>query len=315
MSMFKGLFTALITPFQEDGGLDVSGLRFLIRRQIEAKVEGIVLFGSTGEAQTLSMEEKEKILRIAVEEAKDKTLLIAGTGSSSTEQTIKNTLSAKERGADGALIVTPFYNKPTQEGIYRHFKAVAEQCHFPILVYNSPGRSATHIEVNTLQRLAQLEFIVGIKEASALLPYMMDVLLQVGKENPAFSILSGDDIFAFPLMALGGHGVISVASNLFPAPMKEFIDSLKGGDFQKGQRVHFELLPLLKLLFLETNPIPVKAAMHFLGLPAGECRLPLCPLSSVHAKMLRDFLTHFSLGQTALTLLSAREGERGLANG
>ena len=279
--LMRGLYTALITPFDTAGQLDEEGLRHNIRFQIKHGVDGILLLGSTGESSTLSTHEKERVIRIGVEEAKHKVPIWIGTGSFSTDQTIENTRRAKELGADGALVVTPYYNKPTPEGLYRHFKALTESVQFPICLYNTQGRTCLNIQPETLKRIATLPGIIGVKEASGHLA-QIDEVIQSFAHKPSFAVLSGDDFLAFPVMVLGGHGVISVVSNLVIKPMKELVHACLEGDFMRARALHQQLSFLFKDAFIETNPIPIKAAMKISHMPSGSCRLPLCDLSSAN---------------------------------
>jgi 4-hydroxy-tetrahydrodipicolinate synthase len=287
----KGLFTALITPFAEDA-LDEKGLRQLIQRQLAAQVTGIVILGTTGESATVTEEEKERILAIALEEAQGKTLLIAGTGSNSTEKTIRETKRAYELGFDAALVVTPYYNKPTQEGIYQHFKALSAATPLPLIAYNIQGRTGVNIETPTLIRLAHLPHLIGVKEASGNMNQMADVLYALKQEQLPFSVLCGDDGLTLPLIALGGQGVISVVSNLFPTEMMNLVQAALAGDFARARKEHEALLPFFRAAFLETNPIPIKAALQHLGLPAGSCRLPLSALQDKNHAALLCVLQH-----------------------
>lgn len=285
----EGLFTALITPFKNDA-LDEQGLRQLIQRQLAAQVSGIVILGTTGESATVTEEEKERILAIALEEAQDKTLLIAGTGSNSTEKTIRETQRAYELGFNAALVVTPYYNKPTQEGIYQHFKALSSATPLPLIAYNIQGRTGVNIETPTLMRLAHLPHLIGVKEASGNVNQMADVLYALKQEQLPLSVLCGDDGLTLPLIALGGQGVISVVSNLFPIDMMRLVQAALAGDFARARKEHEALLPFFRAAFLETNPIPIKAALHHLGLPAGSCRLPLSGLQDKHHAELLNIL-------------------------
>lgn len=275
---FKGLYSVLVTPFDEHLELDEKGLQENIQFQIRERVQGIVVLGTTGEAPTLSSEEQDRIVLIAKEETSGKVPLVVGTGSYSTSDTIKKTLKAKKLGADAVLIVTPYYNKPTQEGLYLHFKAIAEACDIPIIIYNIQGRTGQNLQTATLKRLAEIPSIVGVKEASGSVPQMMEVIATMREFRPGFKVLSGDDALTFPLMALGGHGVLSVVSNIIPRTLSEFVENLLQGNFSKAREMHYHLMPLFSAAFIETNPIPIKAAMRHLGYPAGGCRLPLCDL-------------------------------------
>lgn len=288
---FKGLYTAIITPFGPQGNLDEEGLRENLTFQLEGKVDGIVVLGTTGETPTLTHEEQERVIDIALEEVKGKALLMVGTGSYSTKQTIAMTRFAQEKKADAALIVTPYYNKPTQEGIFKHFSAICEAVSLPICLYNIQGRTAQNIQTETLERLISLPSIKGVKEASGNIIQMTEVLEKIKQQRPDFSVLSGDDILTFPLMALGGDGVISVVSNLIPHPMHQFIQAALEEKWTLAREWHYQLLPLFRAIFLETNPIPIKKAMELWGMAAGSCRLPLCDLSNGNAEKLQQVLS------------------------
>lgn len=295
MDTLKGVFTSLITPFDQENHLDEKGLRFLIQRQLQHSIHGIVVLGTTGESPTLSELESERIITIAREEINAECHLMIGTGSYATDKTIKNTLKAKQLGADSALIIVPFYNRPTQEGIYQHFKAITEATDIPIVIYNHPLRTGQNLQLDTLKRLMKVPLIVGIKETSGNISQINDFIELARKERPNFSILSGDDGLTLPLMALGGHGVISVCSNIFPEEFKALIDSMLEGNYETARELHYQLSPIIKALFIESNPIPVKAALNFLNLPAGNCRLPLCDLLPENKSKLESLLQLFCL--------------------
>lgn len=285
----KGLYTAMITPFNKNGDLDEEGLRLNIRFQIENGVSGIVLLGTTGETPTLTMEEQERIVQIGVEECKNRIQIIVGTGSYSTKETIKKTKMAQSLGADAALVVTPYYNKPTQEGIYLHYKALSEETSLPICLYNIQGRTGQNIQVETLKKIGALPNILGIKESSGNLSQVDDVI-QCFQDKKNFSILSGDDNWILPIMALGGHGIISVASNIIPSKVRQLVDACSAGNFQLGRTIHQELSSFFKGLFVETNPIPVKAIMRKMNKPAGFCRLPLCDLNAENQNKIDELI-------------------------
>lgn len=280
--MFEGLHTALITPFR-DGAVDEPALRDLIERQIEAGVDGLVPCGSTGESATLSHAEHRAVVEITVDAAGGRVPVIAGTGSNSTREAIALTVHAKEAGASGALLLSPYYNKPTQDGIYEHYAAIAREAALPLVVYNIPGRTASNIAPETLGRLARLDHIVGVKEASGDLDQMAHVIACCPDD---FAVLSGDDGLTLPLMALGGAGVISTSSNVAPSQMAELVREMAAGDVGCARALHYELLPLFDVLFCETNPIPVKAACALLGLCDDEIRLPLTPLTDPNRERL-----------------------------
>lgn len=289
----KGLYTAIITPFDERGELDEEGLRENIRFQIANDVDGIVALGTTGEAPTLSSEEKKKVVRITVDEGrknKRRVQILIGTGSYCTKTAVEQTLFAKEAGADGALVVTPYYNKPTQEGLYRHFKEICEKTAFPICLYNIQGRTAQNLQTETLERLMEIPSLVAVKEGSGNIMQIGDVIAAGRKIRPDFSILSSDDAIALPLIALGGHGVISVVSNIVPKEMSALVHAALAGEFEKAQELHHTLLPLFKAAFIETNPIPIKTAMRLLGRPAGCLRLPLCDMSPQNTQLLKQIV-------------------------
>ena len=271
----EGAITAMVTPFKESGGLDVEGLKRNVKFQVDNGISGLVPLGTTGESPTISDEERETVIKTVVAAAVGKVPVIVGTGTNSTEHSIELSRQAEELGADAVLVVSPYYNKPTQEGLYRHFKAIAESISIPVVVYNIQGRTAVNIETSTLQRLSQVGNIISVKEASGSLAQMMDVLEQLPK---TFSVVSGDDNLTLPLMALGGRGVISVVSNLIPRKVSDMCAAASKGDFAAARRLHFEMLPLFKAAFIETNPVPIKAAMKMAGMAAGPVRLPLCEL-------------------------------------
>lgn len=285
--MFKGVFTALITPFEEDGSIDESALGRLVEFQIKNKIDGLVPCGTTGESPTLSHEEHKKVIELVIEFANGRVPVIAGTGSNSTDEALSLTMHAKESGADASLQVAPYYNKPTQEGFYRHFKKIADEIDLPMIIYNIPGRTSANIETATLMRLANHKNIIGVKEASGSLPQMMDVLAQK-PEN--FCVLSGDDNLTLPLISVGGVGVISVVGNLIPKEMSEFVHYSLDGDLEKARNLHYKLLPLFKAIFIETNPIPIKSAMAMRGLCKEVYRLPLCEMQTQNKEKLRMVL-------------------------
>jgi len=283
-----GLYTALITPFDAKGALDREGLSQNLQHQLQHHVNGILILGSTGEAPTLNLKEKEAIIKIAREQIKGNTQLIVGTGSYSTEATIASTQQAQDMGADAALIVTPYYNKPTQEGLFRHFAAISEAVSLPICLYNIQGRTGQNLETETLRRLMQFPSIIGVKEASGRILQIHDVIDSVAQQDSPFAVLAGDDLLIFSLMALGGHGAISVASNLIPDPLNKLVKAASSGNLAQARALHYQLLPLFRILSIETNPIPIKAAMQLCGMPAGGCRLPLCDLAPSSWRQLKQ---------------------------
>ena len=292
--MFSGAMTALITPFR-NGEVDVEALEGLVEFQIQRGIHGLVPCGTTGEATTMSEDEDRLVIETVVRVAGGRVPVVAGTGSNNTASAIKYTKMAEEAGADGSLQVAPYYNKPTQEGLYRHFAAIAESTDLPIILYNIPGRTSVTITAETTARLAELPNIVGTKEATHSMDMTSDIRRLCG---PEFSILSGDDPLTLPIMALGGTGVISVSANVAPGAVSDMVDALRSGDaaeIDRGRELHYELLPLFRALFLETNPIPVKTAASLLGLCSDEMRLPLAPMEETNLQILReamDFTNH-----------------------
>lgn len=284
--MFEGILTAIATPFR-GGNIDEKALRALIERQIEAGVSGLVPCGSTGESATLSHEEHRDVVEITVEAVAKRVAVVAGTGSNSTAEAISLTRHARDVGADGALLLSPYYNKPTQEGIYRHYAAVAEETAFPLVVYNIPGRTASNILPETIGRLSELEHVVGVKEASGDIDQIAHVVAACGSD---FAVLSGDDSFTLPVLAVGGKGTISTSSNVVPDRMCALYQAWRSGDAAGARQIHFELLPIFDVLFCETNPIPTKAALELMGLVDGEIRLPLTPLTDANREALRVVL-------------------------
>ncbi len=289
--MFKGAIVAIVTPFK-DGRVDEAALRDLIEFQIANGTDGIVPCGTTGESSTLSHEEHDRVIEITIDAVKKRVPVIAGTGSNSTAEAIRLTKHAYDAGADGALMVCPYYNRPTQEGLYQHYKLVAEQVPIPIIVYNIPGRTGVNLTPETLARLAKIKNIVGVKEASGLIKQMSDVARICGKD---FTLLSGDDGFTLPLMAVGGHGVISVVSNIAPADMAGLTDAFFAGDLSKARELHHKMSPLIDMLFIETNPVPVKAALSMMGKIQYETRLPLCKMSDANYDKLKKAMQEYGL--------------------
>jgi 4-hydroxy-tetrahydrodipicolinate synthase len=272
--MFTGCGTALITPFRRDLSLDEDAFRRLVRRQIDAGVDFLVPCGTTGESPTLTQEEQNRVVEITVEEAGGKKPVVAGAGGNNTAHVIETAREFAARGARGILSVAPYYNKPTQEGLYQHYKAIAEAVSLPIIVYNIPGRTGVNVEPSTLARLAQIDNIVGVKEATGNISGMAVVCASVPKD---FAVLSGDDAITLPLMALGGHGVISVAANEIPAEMTQIAKLANANDFAAARALHDRWFPLMEINFIETNPIPVKSALAQMGLCEPVFRLPMVP--------------------------------------
>ncbi len=284
--MFEGVFTALVTPFR-DGAVDEAALRGLVERQVSAGVDGIVPCGSTGEAATLSHAEHRRVVEICVETVSGRVQVLAGTGSNSTFESIELTRHARDAGADGALLISPYYNKPTQEGVIAHYAAVARASSLPLVVYNIPGRTASNILPATMVRLAEIEHVVGVKESSGDLVQISRVVAACPQ---GFSVLSGDDALTLPVIAVGGRGVISTTSNVAPGAMIELVRAARSGELERARRLHLRLLPLFDALFCETNPIPVKAALALLGLVDDEIRLPLTPLGAAGRERLHAVL-------------------------
>lgn len=277
--MFVGSLVALVTPFK-NGKLDEEGLRANVCFQIEEGSDGLVAIATTGESPTLSEEEKDRVTQICVEESNHRVPVIVSTGTNSTSKTIEATKKAEGRGADGALVITPYYNRPTQEGLFQHFEAVAASVKIPIIIYNVPGRTGINIYPKTVARLAEFGNIVAIKEASGNLDQVSQIIAECRER---FTVLSGDDSLTLPMLALGAKGVISVVANILPRDVSDMIKAFNRGDVEDAKGIHFKLFPVTKVLFLETNPIPVKKAMELMGMAAGEPRLPLVGLSD-HAE-------------------------------
>ncbi len=289
--MFQGAISAVVTPFR-DGEVDEPRLRELIEWQIQEGIDGIVPCGSTGESATLSHGEHERVIRIAVEQARRRVPVLAGTGSNSTAEALRLTRYAREAGADGALMISPYYNRPTQEGIYRHYKTIAASVDLPIIVYNIPSRTGSNVTAETLQRLSVLPNIVAVKEAAGSMDQVSDMRRLCGER---FTILSGDDSLTVPMMALGAKGVISVLSNVMPRETHEVVEAGLAGDFARAREIHYRTLALMRALFLETNPIPVKQALSFMGKCSAEMRMPLTQMSEPAAEKLRNVMKELGL--------------------
>jgi len=289
--MFTGCMTALITPFA-GGDVDHRALADLIEAQIAGGVHGVVPCGSTGEAATLTHDEHIAIVREVVRLVRGRVPVIAGTGSNSTAEAIRLTRAAEEAGADGALLMSPYYNKPTQEGIYRHYAAVADATKLPLIVYNIPGRTASNIAAETMGRLSRVPNIVGVKEASGSLAHVLEVIQASG---PDFAVYSGDDILTLPIMAAGGKGVIAVTANLVPRDFATLAEALLAGDLERGRTLMRRLLPLVQATSLEVNPLPVKTALAMMGRCAEEFRLPLTCMSAPARAKLEKVLREYEL--------------------
>ena len=290
--MFKGSIVAIATPFKK-GKVDETKLKELVEFQIKNGTQGIVPCGTTGESPTLSHIEHTRVIETCIDAVAGRVPVIAGTGSNSTSEAIELTQHAADAGASGALIVSPYYNKPTQEGLYRHFKAIADNVKIPIILYNIAGRTAVNIEPATIARLAKdCKNIIGVKEASGSLDQMQVIKHACPKD---FVLLSGDDILTLPILGIGGAGVISVAANIVPQDVVKVVNFFKEGQLEKARELHYKLLPLYKTLFIETNPIPVKEAMGMMDLCSSEVRLPLCPMSDANRAKLKSALQDYGL--------------------
>jgi 4-hydroxy-tetrahydrodipicolinate synthase len=288
--MFRGTFTALVTPFR-NGAIDGAALEKLIEGQIASGITGIVAVGTTGESPTLSHDEREHVVRLAVTGSKKSCVVLAGTGSNATHHAVADTKMAEKLGADGALLVAPYYNKPSQEGLFRHFQAIARETMLPIMLYNIPGRCGVDILPDTVIRLArECRNIVSIKEASGSVERVSELR---GRLPDEFTILSGDDSLTLPFMAVGAAGVVSVASNLFPAEVCALVRAYESGDVKSAAKLHRRLFPLFKDLFIEPNPVPIKTVLGWRGAMSGEVRLPLCEMSEANQTRLRKTIEVF----------------------
>src|SRR2546423_9936160 len=288
--MFRGTFTALVTPFR-NGAIDAAAFEKLIESQIAAGITGIVAVGTTGESPTLSSDEREQVIRLAVTIANKRCKVLAGTGSNSTQHAITDTQTAEKIGVDGALLVAPYYNKPSQEGLFRHFKTIANATSLPFILYNIPGRCGVDIGPDTVVRLAtECRNIVSIKEASGSVERISELR---GRLPEAFTILSGDDSLTLPFMSVGAVGVVSVASNLLPSEVSALVIAYERGDVVDAEKLHRRLFPLFKDLFIEPNPVPVKTALGWRGAMSSEVRLPLCEMGEANQARLRETLEAF----------------------
>jgi len=288
--MFRGTFTALVTPFR-DGAIDSQALEKLIESQIAAGMTGLVAVGTTGESPTLSHDERDQVIRLTLEIANRRCQVIAGTGSNNTQHAIADTKAAEKLGVDGALLVAPYYNKPSQEGLFRHFKAIAASTALPIILYNIPGRCGVDIAADTVVRLAnECQNIVSIKEASGSVERVSELRRCLPE---SFTILSGDDSLTLPFMSAGAVGVVSVASNLYPAEVSALVQACESGEAKSAERLHRRMFGLFKDLFIEPNPVPVKTALAWRGLMSGEVRLPLCEMSEANQARLRKTIEEF----------------------
>ena len=289
--MFHGALTAIITPFR-DGAVDEAALRELIEWQIQSGIDGLVPCGSTGESATLSHAEHERVIKLTIEQARKRVPVVAGTGSNSTAEAIRLTASAREMGADGALLISPYYNKPTQDGIYKHYKTIASSVDLPIFAYNIPGRTGSNIAPETFARLAEIKNCIGVKEASGSTEQTSDILRLT---NGKFTVLSGDDALTVPLMAIGAKGVIATIGNAMPREIHELAAAGLAGDFERARQWHYKMLPLMRTLFIETNPICIKQALAFMGKCCNELRLPLVPMTPPAAEKLKAVMKELRL--------------------
>ena len=297
MIRLRGAFTAMITPMKEDGSIDYDGYRKLLRFQMEEGIDGLVPLGTTGETPTLDEDEEQRIIDVVMEEVrafeKEKSVkvpVVLGAGSNNTRDAVRYTERAKKAGADAALVVTPYYNKPSSEGIFRHFEAVS-RVGIPILVYNIAGRTGKNIDTPTLSRIADLPNIAGVKEASGSISQMTDVIATIKSKHPDFAVLSGDDAMTLPLLASGGDGVVSVVSNAAPALVSEMVKAALSGDYDAARKIHYRLLPFFKAAFVDGNPTSIKYAMRVKGLPSGSVRLPLVDVHDEAKKIIEEALS------------------------
>jgi 4-hydroxy-tetrahydrodipicolinate synthase len=289
--MFQGSYVAIVTPFR-NGRIDEPALARLIEMHVSAGTDGIVPCGTTGESPTLTHEEHDRMVELTVKLVNGRMKVMAGTGSNNTAEAVRLSKAAEKAGADACLVINPYYNKPTQRGLYEHFKTVANAVKIPIIVYNIQSRTAVNIATPTLADLAKIPNIVGVKEASGDLAQMSDVAVSCG---PNFAILSGDDALTLPLLSVGGHGVISVVANIIPRDVKEMISAYNSGNTARATELHKKMFPLVKAMFVETNPIPVKTALAMMGLVAPEFRLPLTPMEEANQNKLREAMITYGL--------------------
>jgi 4-hydroxy-tetrahydrodipicolinate synthase len=289
--MFKGAITAIVTPFK-NGQLDEAAYRELIEFQIKSGIHGIVPCGTTGESPTLSHAEHKRVVETCIDQVKKRVVVIAGSGSNNTAEALELTKHAQAAGADAALMITPYYNKPTQEGLYQHYKTVASKTKIPIVVYNVPGRTSVNLLPETVARLAELPNIVGLKDATGDLKQGCKTLELCGDK---ITVLSGDDFTTLPLMCMGGMGGISVVSNVVPADMAGMCNAFFKGDLAKARELHYKMWPLIEAMFFETNPVPVKTAVKMMGKITGEVRQPLWVMSTANEEKLRQVMQKYGL--------------------
>jgi 4-hydroxy-tetrahydrodipicolinate synthase len=296
---FQGTGTALITPFKSDGSVDEKALKRLVDFQIDGGVDMLLPCGTTGEGATLDENETDRVLQVVIEQARGRVPVILGAGSNSTAKAVQMTKRARKVGASGVLSVGPYYNKPTQQGYYEHFKAIAEAEDIPIVVYNVPGRTGGNIEAGTTLKLAEITNIVAVKEASGNLGQIMDIIRDAPKD---FRVLSGDDAITLPVIALGGDGVVSVVSNEAPSMMSGIVNAALAGNLAEAKAIHYRLLPLMNINFIESNPIPVKAALSMMGLIEENYRLPMVRIGAANRQKLAKVVEEVGLLQTAAKL-------------
>jgi 4-hydroxy-tetrahydrodipicolinate synthase len=289
--MLQGAITAVVTPFK-NGVLDEEAYRQLIEFQIQGGIHGIVPCGTTGESATLSHPEHKRVVEICLDQVKKRVPVVAGTGSNNTAEALELTKHAESAGADFALMITPYYNKPTQEGLYQHYKTICEQTKIPIVVYNVPSRTSVNLLPETVARLAEFPNIVGIKEATGDLKQCAKIVELCGDR---ITLISGDDFTVLPLLAIGGKGVISVTSNVTPGDMAGMCNAFFAGDLEKARQLHYKMWPLMEAMFYETNPAPAKTALKMMGKITGEVRQPLCPMSTANEDRLRQVLQKYGL--------------------
>ena len=289
--MFSGSMVALVTPFK-NGEVDWQSLDGLVDFHLQNGTHGIVPCGTTGESATLSHQEHDAVIKAVIKAAKKKVPVIAGTGSNSTAEAVRLTREAEKSGADGALMISPYYNRPTQEGIYQHYKKVASEVGIPIIIYNIPGRTGSKIEPETLARLAEIKNIAGVKEATGSVDQAIDVIRLCGDR---LAVFSGEDSLIFSLMALGGKGVISTVANVAPKETAQLAEACLKGNWEKGRDWQFKLMPLIRAVFIETNPIPIKTALSLMGKCTAELRLPLTPMAEGNLQKLGQAMADFGL--------------------
>ncbi|MFC2076951.1 4-hydroxy-tetrahydrodipicolinate synthase [candidate division KSB1 bacterium] len=292
MLKFSGSYVAIATPFNKDFSVDYGRLKELVEFHYESGTTGIVPCGTTGESATLTHEEHKKVVETVVETSGGRLSVLAGSGSNSTDEALDLTIHTRESGADGCLVITPYYNKPTQEGMYRHFSFLADKVGHPMVVYNVPGRTGVNLAAGTLARLSEHPAIVGVKEASGDLAQISQIIKRTAED---FAVFSGDDALTLPILALGGIGVISVAANIIPADLAELVSSYLAGDSARARQLQAEMIDLFQVMFIETNPVPVKEAMNLMGMNVGPVRLPLCELTDSNRDALAGTLVDYGL--------------------